>query len=74
MMKINPTAIKQAAKHLLGISNEKLLFLIEKAAEAQPSDFVVTETSPDIVRGSFRLNGQVIEFDLLGRNIKNFFS
>lgn len=66
------SAAKAIAKNFLNVKDERILFLIGKAAEAEPSDFVITSSLPDVIQGSFRLGGELVEFELAGRNIKSY--
>jgi hypothetical protein len=65
---------KAIAKNFFDVKNERLLFMIGRAAEASIGAPVVEIVLPDYVRLSFRLDGKVVTSEMRGPGVGGFFT
>jgi hypothetical protein len=65
---------KAIAKNFFDVKDEKLLFMIGRAAEASIGAPAVEILQPDYVRISFRLDGRVVTSELKGTGVGGYFS
>lgn len=66
------TAAQAIAKSFFNVKDQKILYLIGKAAESKAERFVI-DPAPNRVKGSFFLDDRLVEFELKGENIGSYF-
>jgi hypothetical protein len=65
---------KAIAKNFFDVKDEKLLFMIGRAAEASIGAPAIEVVQPDFVRISFRLDGKVVTSEMRGPGVGAFFT
>jgi hypothetical protein len=65
---------KAIAKNFFDVKDERLLFMIGRAAEASMTAPAIEILQPDYVRLSFRLDGRVVTSELKGPGVGGYFT